>query len=446
MGSNVTSIGVMAFRDCINLTSIEIPNSVTNIAYNAFYGCYNLMNIIVDVGNIRYHSADNCLIETETRTLIIGCKNCIIPTDGSVISIGGYAFRGCSGLTSITIPDCVTSVGEYAFNACSDLTSITVGNNVTSIGHYAFYDCSKIEEINYTGDINGWCKITGLNNLMGYGASGKTLIIDGKEIRDEFVILDGVTSIGNYAFYGCSNLTSIIIPNNVTSIGNNVFDGCSGLRSVTIPDSITSIGEHAFNACSSLINLDIGNGVMNIGYGAFAGCSSLTKITIPDSVISIGDRVFDACSSLVSVTIGSNITRIGGWAFRGCNSLSDILVSSKNSKYHSKDNCIIDTESKTLVLGCKNSVIPSDGSVTSIGDYAFYGCGSLISITITNCITSIGNDAFSGCSSLTGIAFNGTMVQWNAISKGSSWDSYIGNYTVTCTDGELDKDGNEITE
>ena len=215
--NSVTSIGEYAFSFCGGLTSITIPNSATIIGNLAFYGCSGLTSITVEIGNATYHSSGNCLIETRNKTLILGCKNSVIPSDGSVTSIGIGAFDGCSELTSITIPNSVTSIDEYAFSNCSGLTSVTISNSVTSIGEYAFYECS--------------------------------------------------------------GLTSITIPNSVTSIGSYAFYECSGLTSITIPNSVTSIGKYAFYKCSGLTSITIGNGVTSIGYSAFDGCSGLTSIT-----------------------------------------------------------------------------------------------------------------------------------------------------------------------
>ena len=166
---------------------------MTYIGDYAFIGCSGIESLVVTTGNKKYHSANNCIIETETKKLIVGCKTSIIPSDGSVTSIGESAFSYCSGLTSVTIPNIVTSIGDYVFSYCSGLTSVTIGNNVTSIG---------------------------------WGA-----------------------------FYGCGGLTSVTIGGSVTSIGYRAFEGCSGLTSITIPDSVTSIGEWAFSGCSGLKNI-----------------------------------------------------------------------------------------------------------------------------------------------------------------------------------------------
>ena len=375
---SVTSIGSFAFYCCTGLTSVTIGKGVTSIGDLAFSGCTGLTSVTVDSNNKKYDSRNNCnaIIETESNTLITGCKNTIIP-DG-VTSIGDTAFYCCTGLTSITIPDSVTSIGSGAFEGCTGLTSITIPDSVTSIGDSAFYKC------------------TGLTSIT---------------------IPDSVTSIGSGAFYGCTGLTSITIPDSVTSIGVNAFCGCSGLTSITIGDSVTSIGR-----------------------GAFEYCRGLTSITIPDSVTSIGDEAFYCCTGLTSVTIGKGVTSIGDLAFSGCTGLTSVTVDSNNKKYDSRNNCnaIIETESNTLIYGCKSTVIPDSvtsigdafygctgltsitipDSVTSIGDWAFYKCTGLRSITIPDSVTSIGYSAFDGCTGLTSVTIPDSVksIGWSAFS------------------------------
>ena len=314
-------------------------------------------------------------VSKDGTIIITGCvestKGAItIPSeiDGkSVTSIGGKAFWGCTGLTSIIIPDSVTSIGGKAFCVCSGLTSITIPDSVTSIGYGAFDGCSGLTSI---------------------------------------TIPNSVTSIGRETFQDCSGLTSITIPNSVTSIGDDAFEDCRSLTSITIPNSVTSIGDRAFCGCSGLTSITIPNSVTSIGYLAFGGCHSLTSITIPDSVTSIGGCAFSCCSSLTSITISNSVTSIGSCAFGECRSLTSINVASDNN-YYSSNNGILFNKKKTELIRFPSRksqtsyTIPN--SVTSIGSEAFEGCTGLTSITIPNSVTSIGNFAFDGCNSLTSI-------------------------------------------
>ena len=211
-----------------------------------------------------------------------------------------------------------------------------------------------------------------------------------------------VTSIGNYAFYECSGLTSVTIPNSVTSIGFKAFYCCYGLTSVTIPNSVTSIGDGAFIGCG-LTSVTISNSVTSIGLYTFYGCYGLTSVTIPNNVTSICGCAFLECRGLTSVTIPNSVTSIDSNAFSRCSGLTSIKVELGNSVYDSRENCnaIIETKSNMLITGCKNTTIPN--SVTSIGVSAFGGCSGLTSVTIPNSVTSIGSEAFFDCSSLTSV-------------------------------------------
>ncbi|MDY4849627.1 MAG: leucine-rich repeat protein [Paludibacteraceae bacterium] len=228
----------------------------------------------------------------------------------SVTSIGESAFDDCSGLISITIPNSVTSIGSFAFLDCSGLTSVTIPNSVTSIGWRAFDGCSGLTKTNYTGDIAGWCGI----NFGGWGSNPTAyshhLYINDVEVKD-LVIPNSVTSIGDFAFAGCSGLTSIVVES-----GNTTYDsrnGCNaiietatntlvvGCQSTIIPNSVTSIGMYAFEGCSGLTSVTIGNSVTSIGEEAFEGCSGLTSVTIGNSVTSIGEEAFYGCTKLINI-------------------------------------------------------------------------------------------------------------------------------------------------
>ncbi len=267
-GYPVTTIAMSAFADCTGLTDVTVGKNVTSVGTGVFSGCTGLSAITVAEGNPVYHSAGNCLIETSSKTVIAGCKNSVIPTDGSVTAIDRLAFYKCNALTAITIPDSIVSVGASAFEGCSQLADVTIGK--------------------------------------------------------------GVTSIGNSAFWDCTALTEIIIPDSVTTMGVYVFCGCTGLTSVTIGEKVTVVGNSVFSGCAELAEVSIGSSVATIDIFAFSGCSKLTDISIPSSVTTIGKFAFYNCGQLESIQISESISTIGSNAFAGCTELK-LLIDEDNA-------------------------------------------------------------------------------------------------------------------
>ena len=288
------------------------------------------------------------------------------------ISNGKVTITDCkTEVTEVVIPSTiegypVTSIGDVAFYNCTLLESIIIPNSITSIAEHAFHQCE---------------------NLM------------------SITLPDGITSIERYTFIHCESLERITIPDSVTSIGDSAFSSCYSLTSITIPDSVTSIGNSAFSSCASLTSIAIPDSVTSIGNGTFAWCSNLTSIEMP-SVTNIGNEAFMSCKKLANITIPNSVTNIGNGVFSYCDSLTSISISNGNPFYHTDGNCLIETETKTLIQGFDDSVIPADGSVTNIEDYAFKGCADLSSVDIPDGVTRIGASAFSNCFSLTRISIS----------------------------------------
>ena len=376
--NSVTSIGYEAFDYCESLTSITIPNSVTSIGDYAFRGCTSLTSITIpnSVTSIGRSAFDNCTSLTS------------ITIPNSVTSIGGDAFYGCTSLTSITIPNSVTSIGGDAFYGCTSLTSVTIGNSVTSIGGNPFSGCKSLLSIEVSDNNKNYSSFDGIlfnknkSELIAYPA-GKT--------DSEYAIPNSVTSIGSYAFYGCTSLTSVEIPDGVTSIDWHAFSNCTNLTSIIIPNSVTSVGSYAFEYCTSLTSITIPDSVKSIGNWAFDHCKSLTSVTIGNSV--------------TSVTIGNSVTSIGSYAFNACTSLTSVTIG----------NCVTSIDERVFNYCTSLTSVTIGNCVTSIGERVFNYCISLKSVIIPNSVTSIGDYAFCYCDSLKDVYYTGSQSDWKKI-------------------------------
>lgn len=220
----------------------------------------------------------------------------------------------------------------------------------------------------------------------------------------DVIIPDGVTSIENNVFRGCTDLTSIIIPDGLISIGRYAFKDCVNLSNITFPSSIMSIGDSAFLGCTNLTNIIIPNSVSRIETSTFEGCTSLIDITLPSDITIIGENAFRGCTSLTSITVPDEVTSIGCNAFNECSNLSSINVSEGNERYASVDGVLFDKNKTKLIrypAGKEDSIYNIPNEIANVGDYAFNGCTNLTEINIHDEVTKIGVNVFDGCTELT---------------------------------------------
>ena len=395
-------------------------------------------NDITSFGELQYFTGLTKLFGTFKNSYNL--TYVVIPRGVTNIS---STFYECRSLTSVKLPIGLTDIGSGTFKNCWQLKSINIPKTVSSISGKAFTDCLSLEEV-HISDLAAWCMIDGTLSFVSFqsseaqGSFKSKILLNGKELTGNITIPDGVTRICDYAFYGCSGITSVTIPSGITSIGSYAFGGCSGITSINIPNGVTDIGRRAFYYCSNLASISIPQSVVSLGNDALNGTAwynsmadgvvyinniaykckgtlpanssiqlkngtigiadnafygqKLISVTIPNSLKSIGSSAFSG-SKLQSITIPNSVTSIGSDAFKNCGGLTSVSIG----------NGVTSIEESTFEM-CSNLTTVSIGNnVTSIGDYAFNYCDKLSSIKIPNSVKSIGDRAFGRCKGLTSI-------------------------------------------
>ena len=399
----VTAIGESAFNDCVDITSVTMPNSIKAIGENAFQFCHSLASVTLSdsLTSIGYKAFNECPFTT-------------IKLPASLRTLESNAFDNCTNLESIVIPEGVTEIKEQTFMFCHRLASVKLPESLTSIGHAAFMDCDSLKSITIPSGV------TSIEQQLFYGCRSLQSVN----------LPDGITKIGHYAFEGCQMLASIQLPNSVTSAGQGTFTGCSSLSAFSFPTSLTSIGDYMFRDCKALASIHIPASVTEIGNAIFYGCSNLAEVTvdganpnyatsdgmllgkndgkmlfyfgrasslvIPDYVASIMPYAFSGNETLTSLTIPNSVKEIQDWAFGECDNIETLTY---------------DTEAIGSTFNGKHSLkaVNIGNSVRSIGDEAFYECIGLEEITIPASVTSIGREAFQGCHALASVTLSDSL-------------------------------------
>ncbi|MBQ3508372.1 MAG: leucine-rich repeat protein [Clostridia bacterium] len=369
--------------------------------------------LVTGIGNQAFYSSDITSIN--------------IPD--SVTSIGDHAFEGCSGLTSIDIPTGVTSIGYCAFSNCSNLASIALPDTVTSVGIYAFIESYNLASVYYAGTLEQWCSIVFENANSNPCCNGANLYF-GDILVEKVEITSSITALTS-TFSGCTSLTSVSFSegNQLTTIGEYAFSKCVNLTNIEIPSNITCIGRRAFEHCTSLTNISFGvnSQLTYIKDYAFAWCENLKSITIPDSVTNIKEWAFTDCTKLESVYYEGDLDQWCSIAFEnfGSNPLSDYrnhaYLYINNKKVEGVISPNVYNDFAFSDYSYLTGITLPDG-VTAIVDYAFSNCINMTTITIPRSVTSIEDSAFYGNTPITDIFYMGTEEEWEAITKGTYWE------------------------
>ena len=380
-GINVTEIAEGAFDSQKTLKSVVIPNTVKYIRSDAFYNCSLLTEIVIP---------------------------------DSVEVIYADAFWGCSSLRRVIIGENskLRSIGKTAFHGCGELTSITLPRDLKTIGERAFLSCHKLVEVINRSSVK---IISGSEENGGIGEDILKIHSGETEIKEKDGYLFYTHGGVNYLISYVGDKTSLTLPDTFNGesykIYKYAFNEKTDITEIKLGSGVTAIGERAFYGCTSLSEIVIKDGVTNVGNYAFDSCTSLIDVTVGSGVSMLGKSVFNRCTAIKNLSIGKKVEIIDANAFTNCTALEKITVNAENSVYKSVNNCVINKNTGELVLGCKNSLIPNDGSVTEIGEKAFYNCAGLTAIILPDSLIQIDALAFYGCTGLTEINIPSTVTK-----------------------------------
>lgn len=420
-----------------SIRSLVLHKDVVAIAYGALDGANNLEFISVQSGNSKFAGIQNCIIETETKTLVLGIQSSSIPNDGTVNKIGKYAFLNCVSLKKIVIPESILEIEASAFNGCSSLEEISVPftglskapasdnsrlfytifgdpenvpatlatvkiTNATDIYTLAFEGCNNIKNIYLPTTLQtvGYSAFLGCTML-------ESVYVDSIDFWFSVDFKDTYSNPFGYAnnlYVNGELLETLVVPENITEIAYCAFAGCDSIKTIQFHNNLKTIANSAFKDCSSLEEIVIPNSVDTIGAAAFANCSSLVKVTLSSQLDTIPANLFIACTSLEQLDLGL-ITKIDTTAFLSCLSLSQITVSADNANYATKDGILYNKDLSAILFipHAIDGTVEISDKITAIDSGLFGTLPELDELIIPDSVTSIGKDALKGCTTLKSI-------------------------------------------
>ncbi len=433
--STLRSINWGCFEDCTALRSVTLPEGLTTIGQNAFKGCTALTD---------FHIPDSV---TEIQAFAFeGCTGLTLDAlPASLTVLGEAAFKECASITVSAIPAGVTEIPRDTFRQCTSIPSMTIPDTVISISDAAFYGCSSMVSIRLSA------------NLSELSAS----VLANCSALTELEIPPSVLHIRDFAL-ARTGLTTVRIPESVLDLGMWVFQHSPALNRVVFEGADTVIGDRCFLDCPSLETVELPLHMTAVSGNLFEKCTALREIRIPDTVRKIDGQAFLDCTALEAVQIPTALREIHRQAFENCASLKKLTMNGTGEAYLVRDNGLIRLSTKTLTLALAETVIPTDGSVTAIGQYAFYGqpvreitipegvtlinreafsdCRKLTEIHLPSTLTTVGKWMFLGCNALERVYYNGTSSQWQRLVMSTDVDKDTLSYDVICTDGVLHPD------
>ena len=397
--NNVTVIGQYVFKDCKSIESINIPSGVTSIKYGAFLNCTELKNINIpkSVDSIEDSAFNGC---TNLSSIVLSNK---------ITKISNYTFNNCSNLSSVVLPNELVQIGDYAFDGCSNLSSISIPNSTTKIGAYAFYDCKYLSNIKMSNNVQLLDSTSFCNTGYYYESSnweagvlylGNCIIASNDTINSDYTVKNGTKTIANNVFKNAKKLKSLVLPNSIEYIGNSAFENCENISNLTMSTGLISVGKFAFSGCKNLTGMELPISVKSIGNHAFSDCSNLSSLHYAGTKRQFVDILGGYLSSdYDNINIYYGIT-VDGDTFENCkwdfDMTSGELRISGNGKM-GDDNIF------TLPWSYYSSDIKTvkiENGIENICKNAFKGCTNLEKISIPKSVTTINSYAFKGCNKL----------------------------------------------